>query len=214
MERTAIRFRVCDLLLATTLVATYLAGMVYAVRHLKPGELDRESFGLIATLIVFVATLEFTIRFARHRLRPFQLSVPLTIPWVPLFVASAILFVVALGAGWLMDGAFFVISIPFLALVLMVLLHRNVYANDNGLLFLSIPWLWAQVELIPSSHDTLQLCLKPKWLRLTAEVCGKDRERVMELVASADLSSNASKSSAASMHETVHSDDKAHRTKP
>lgn len=183
MRPSAIQFRVRDLLLATTLVGIYLAGVPYAMRHLDPGELNRESLGLVGTLIVVIATLEFTIRFARHRLRPFQLSFPLNIPWVPLFVAAAILFVIALGAGWLMDGAFFVISIPFLALVLIVLLHRNVYANANGLLFLGIPWLWTQVELEPHCDGTLQLCLKPTWLGLRGDVSAEDRKSILDLVA-------------------------------
>ena len=212
MNQTTMQFRIHDLLLATTLVGTYIAGMVYAMPHLKPGELYRESFGLVGALILFIATVEMTIRFARYRLRPFQLSLPLSIPWVPLFVAAAILFAMALGAGWLMDGAFFVISIPFLALVLMALLHRNVYANANGLLFLSIPWLWAQVEVVPSD-DSLQLCLKPNWLRLTIDVPVKDRESVLDLIADANSPNNASRKSARRMHNTVDRDNRAHRTK-
>jgi len=57
MERTAIQFRVHDLLLATSVVAIHVAGMVHAMRHLKPGELSPESFVLFGTLIVFAACI-------------------------------------------------------------------------------------------------------------------------------------------------------------
>jgi len=175
------QFRIFDLLAGTALVAMCIAGVSSAVARLDPGELQREGLGLAATYIFFFVVVELSIRFARRSNKSEELSIPSRIGWRILFVVGVLLFVTSLAANFVLDGAFFVLSVPFVTLVLVVFLHRNVYANPNGVLVLFIPWLWENIEIVSGNDDTMQLRFKPTWLRLSADVPHEDQERVLDL---------------------------------
>lgn len=186
MQSSWMRFRIRDLLLATTLLAIWLAGSLYAQDLLKPGDLAKESPGIIAVFVLYLIIFEAVYRLVRRSAAPYLFEFATEIPWPQLYAAAALVLAFAFLPTYPLEGAYFVVSIPFVTLVLLSICHRTAYVNANGVFYQLMLFQWCTIHRLPPEDDTLRLRLGPTWMGVTLDVPTQYHPQVCDLMVSGD----------------------------